>query len=687
MLPQRRKARSTGAEAWPWLGAAVALLAVRAWIIAGHPLPLGALGDPQVLLANKLQGWFHLGTVLDRWSWSAWGAGLWWEWLPAILSGIAVWRFAGALGPSRLCTGRHLRHPFQPVALLLVISTLISCGVFEGIPHVQDSIAQQFQAQIFASGRLWAPVPAEGWVLRSEYMVQHQGRWFAQYPPGHAALLSVGTALGVPWLVCPLLGSLSALMLWGIAKRLYGTRTAALATWLFCLSPFVWFMSGERMNHVSTLFWVLVALWLLVPALRRRPQWPSPGALGAAGAALGLATSTRPLCGAAWMLVVLIALATLRNVGPFTAKEQSRRLFGMAACGTGIAIGVAPMLAFNAATTGSLLISGYELQWGSTGWGFGRAQWGPPHTLGAGLQAAWSNWDALGKYLFEWPLPGTLLLAGCTVLPRWRRSDRFMLGSLACVTAAYVPYFFQDLCLGPRFLYAALPAVLLLCSRGALAGSVWLGQRRDLGKRSLMRRIPVGVAALAAAGFAGNGAALWRWYACDFWGTSTRLVRVVERQGLHHAVIFIRDRGRLRCEELRRRGIPLSVAQAAVDDLSPEWIDAQIAAWDRAGAQDGRLARNLREALADPTRRHYRQMPPWVEAAGFSSNVNFGFWANGPTPETQKVIYALHPGKRLPEVLPAFGDRTAWAYDWDAGTRQFLLKRIGPAPPATTSGR
>lgn len=649
------------------MGAALVLLGARNWIIAGHGLSQGAWEDPLVLLANKLAGWLHLGTVLDRWSWEAALAGIFWEWLPALLFawGLSL-RLRGTPAPP-LPSLPPRAYPWVPALLLLLVALPISRVVFEGIPHVQDSIAQQFQAQVFARGKAWVPVPPEGWVLRSEYMVQHHGRWFSQYPPGHAAMLAIGVVLGVPWLVTPALGALSAVFFFAAARQMYGRRTARLALWLFCLSPFVWFMSGERMNHVTTLFWVCAALYFLAPALRARSPLPTTASLLLGGLALGLAVSTRPLCGVA-VGVPLAGAALLR-------LRFSHPAGGFALAVGGI-LGALPLLLFNNATTGSPWVTGYQVQWGSSGWGFGQAQWGSPHTLGAGLAHLASNWDGAAKYLLEWPLPGLLPLLGCFLLPRLKRVDRVLLAVPACLSAAYLPYFYQDLCLGPRFLYAAVPALLLLSARGVSVFGASVARLRREPPRLGQWKVREAVGLLILAGLLANLPPLLAWYGREFWGASTRLVREVERRGIRRAVVFIRDYGRLRCEELRRRGVPLAVAQAAVDRLDPAWVDARIAEWDASSAPQRTrgLTGALGTAVGDPLRGHRRTQPAWVDPAGPSSNVSLGFWANTPWPAEQDVVYALHPGSHFKQVGAAFSGRSFWVYGWNPVQRRFELQ-------------
>jgi len=61
----------------------------------------------------------------------------------------------------------------------------------------------------------------------------------------------------------------SILCLYGLARRLYGERTALLAAWLLALSPFHISLSGTAFTDPVMVFWVLASLW--AAAARRLP--------------------------------------------------------------------------------------------------------------------------------------------------------------------------------------------------------------------------------------------------------------------------------------------------------------------------------------------------------------------------------------------------------------------------------
>jgi hypothetical protein len=65
----------------------------------------------------------------------------------------------------------------------LLATLFMSHFVFDQIPHVQDSIAQLFQAKIFASGRLYATSHPLREFFDYTHMINN-GKWYSQYPPG-----------------------------------------------------------------------------------------------------------------------------------------------------------------------------------------------------------------------------------------------------------------------------------------------------------------------------------------------------------------------------------------------------------------------------------------------------------------------------------------------------------------------
>ena len=105
------------------------------------------------------------------------------------------------------------------------------------------------------------------------------------------------TLAGAPWLIGPLLGTLSLALFYLVTKTMYDDRRIImLSSCLLLLSPFFLFMSSSYMNHTSTLFFLLLFLYAYLKMFASDSPW---WAL-LAGLSLGYAAAIRPLDAAAF---------------------------------------------------------------------------------------------------------------------------------------------------------------------------------------------------------------------------------------------------------------------------------------------------------------------------------------------------------------------------------------------------
>jgi len=414
-------------------------------------------------------------------------------------------------------------------AVCFLLASIFSWCALGRIPHVQDSIAQLFQARIFLDGGLAAPAPPcpESFAYMNMIMDAHS--WYSQYPPGHAALLALGLLAGAPWIINPLLAGLAAVLVYALAKSCYpAQRTAALSALLFSVSPFVLFMAASFMNHVSAMLLILLFLLLYVQTVSR------PGCIRAflAGGLLGCAALVRPLDAAALgapFVADFVRRALVKRAGH--ARALSSFAVGLALSGSGLFV-------YNYFTTGSPLLFGYQVRHGTLGF-LGTAQFGFPHTATGGLVNTSNNLIGLNGYLFAWPLP-SLLLVFVLCLPRVRRTewDRLFLAGCAALVCAYALYYYQDLCFGPRFCFSAAPLLAILTARGAAAlqGALAAGgcERSRAAAAVLLLLAACVVFAIAV-----SMPRLYKKYAGDYWYVSSSLGGVLEETVRKPAVVFV----------------------------------------------------------------------------------------------------------------------------------------------------
>jgi len=370
------------------------------------------------------------------------------------------------------------------LALLLAGVTMMLSGVlFSHNPHLVDSIAQLFQARIIGKGSLTAPAPHEMEFFGASHLVEHNGRWFSQYPPGHPALLTLGLLVGVPWIVNPLFSAGTLLLVYAIARRLLGEGSAKLAALLYLFSPFVLFMSASYMNHVTTGFFLALAMYA---ALRvdgaKGAGWPLT-----LGLALGAAATIRPLESAVWA----------GALGLWILVRRGWRAAFIA--GGACLIGVAALFTYNDLTTGHPLRFGYTLLWGpGHGLGFHSDPWGEPFTPVKSFANTALDLQRLNVFLFGWPFPSLIFLFAALALAaadrRSRESSALLAALLLAAPVAYFFYWHRDNYLGPRFLYPSLIPALLLTVSGIAGLDARVGRWRSAFRLTLLAGLAVGVA-------------------------------------------------------------------------------------------------------------------------------------------------------------------------------------------------
>ena len=208
------------------------------------------------------------------------------------------------------------------LGLMLLLGGLLSAInllVLEGIPHVTDSTAYHWLAKELLHGRITAPSPD-----LYEYVYAHffqndlQGRWFTFFQLGWPAVLALGMMVKAPWLVPPIVGTLTLIPAYRLAQRWMapaGTDDSedaasvcsAKARWLlilFAFAPFHLFLFASFMSHALS---TLLTLWALERLL---VLWEAPrkGIALQLGLLLGALFFTRAYNGT---LMILAACAVL----------------------------------------------------------------------------------------------------------------------------------------------------------------------------------------------------------------------------------------------------------------------------------------------------------------------------------------------------------------------------------------
>lgn len=340
----------------------------------------------------------------------------------------------------------------------LCLFAVVALGVLSGRPLLIDEIVQVMQARILADVEVARAADVHPEFFSALHVVDVNGKVFSQFPPGGPLMLVPGVLLGLPWLTGPVFGAIAVAAYWRLVHAMDAPPVALGAAILFAIAPFMVFMAGSHMNHVPTLAWLCLALVALDSVTRS--ETPRSGPAFLLGLSLGMMAAIRPVDGAAFALPAgaWLAARTLR---------QPAFLPALLASGAGVAMPIAGVLAYNAATTGHPTLFGYELLWGAShGLGFHQAPWGVTHTPARGIELVNLYFLRLQTYLFETPLPSLIPpIAALAWARRLTPMDRYLLASAALLVAGYFAYWHDGFFLGPRFFYLLLPMLVLWTAR------------------------------------------------------------------------------------------------------------------------------------------------------------------------------------------------------------------------------
>ena len=361
---------------------------------------------------------------------------------------------------------------------VVIASVAFAAGIsvfsFDQRPSTADGVAQLWHARILLAGRLSLPPDPNHEFFAVDNVIDQP--WMSQFPIGTPALLALGLLMGGAWVLNPLFTGILVLNVYRFVRRAYGEGSARAAAVVAMTSPMILIMGGSHMNHVPT-----VALF--TTALAALPRWVTPQSgreeyrsAAIIGATIGVAALLRPLDAVVATLVVGMFMLAVATRTPSLARARS--LLVAAAVG---AVPVGVLLWMNWRTTGGPLHFAYMVLWG------------PNHTLGlhddptGHPHTAWRAVNLAIKYLVQvnwvataWPIPVLLVAAvGLLFAQRRNRWDAFLLGHFCAQLVAYALYWHDGQFVGPRFLFIAIPGILVLAARapfvvsGRLTTGAW----------------------------------------------------------------------------------------------------------------------------------------------------------------------------------------------------------------------
>lgn len=355
-------------------------------------------------------------------------------------------------------------------AWVTIIAAILAVASYQMHPHVPDEVAYLIQARYLAAGHLSLPPPPVPEAFDVDLMMVHASRWFSAMPSVWPFLLAVGSAVGVPWLVNPLLGGLNVLLASLVLREIYPRHIVRIAILLFAASPWNLFMAMNLMSHMASLTAALLASYA-VARLRRDERWRW---VIAAGVALGVAGMLRQLEGLALGFVLVLWVFA-------TQVALRRRAVQVVALGVVAAATALPMLAYNQYLTGSARLFPVTMYMDAT-FGPGRNDLG----FGANRGLGWPGLDPFPGHgpidvavnadfnlfqtnveLFGWATGAALIFLLLAVAGRLTRADRWMLVAIGAIIGIHSLYFFSGGSdFGARYWFLIIVPTVALAARG-----------------------------------------------------------------------------------------------------------------------------------------------------------------------------------------------------------------------------
>jgi len=417
--------------------------------------------------------------------------------------------------------------------LLFTIANLASYFIFCHIPHISDSIAQLFQARIFATGRLYLPSPKFPDFFDYGHIINN-GRWYSQYQFLHPFFLMFGVLLKIPWIINPLLGGFTIPFVYLLGREVYDEKTGRLSALFASFNPVIFMMSAEYMNHATSLLFTTIFLLFFFRAFKERKI--HQGII--AGISLGLVANCRVYT------AVLIGLPFFFSGIQRIRERKGNLLIFLVMIFSFLGVSSLNLL-YNYLTNGNPFLFGYTVRWGPGHTiGFGKSGWGVKHTPLRGLINIGHDLNLLNKFLFETPLPSLFLILLPFISGTKDKRDWLLFFTFLSLWFGHFFYWFHGIAFGARFLYESLPILIILSIRGFQNLPFLLRRFFSIKisdftvQRFTIRFFGLLFVLMLTIGLPPLFRLYWR-----YWGVDHNLLEMVRKEKIKNALIFCAELG------------------------------------------------------------------------------------------------------------------------------------------------
>lgn len=342
-------------------------------------------------------------------------------------------------------------HPGVVVAMILLnlgLTLVTALVTLRGFPFSADEYSYLLSAQLFAEGRLWVPSPEPREFFRFFHVI-NDGHYYGKYPPGWPLILSLGVLVNAPWLVNPVLGTLTLLLIHRTARENFSQEVANATLYAAAINPFLIFNSASYFSHSSCLLFMTLFAYASFRCLRE-PTARFPYLL--MSAAFGVAFLIRPYTSVA----LALPFGTWLLINSFRTNQLPLLLRRLLLGAVPFAILFMAFLVYNSWQTGHPLLQPFsKYNPGDTPFLF-KWRWRKVFNINVQTPLAELN---------QW-IPLSLPLLVASFVPRETRRDTRAVLLLTGFLSLFIAYiFFQASPVnryGPRYLYEASFAVFIL---------------------------------------------------------------------------------------------------------------------------------------------------------------------------------------------------------------------------------
>ncbi len=409
------------------------------------------------------------------------------------------------------------------VNFLLILFT--SQITLKNFPNSSDEYSQYISAKLFSEGRLSVPSPPQKDFFFFFNLVNN-GKYYGKYPPGWPFIWSIGILLNISWLLNPIFGVLTLIVIYLIAKENFSDRIANIAIILTLFNPYIIFNSASYFSHPAALFFLSLFVYFYFKSFNTASKLN----YAMLGITSGVGFLIRPYTAVA--IILPFAVYSAYNSIKKRRLKQDMKLFSIAF--TAFLLFFALFLLYNYLQTGDPLLQPFNV-------------YRPCDKIGITNCSFDLTFGTKNNLIFRllklnhWvPLSVFLLIFYLFKKKEWK--GMLLFSTFASLFIAYFFYFFlQGNEYGPRYLYEASFAIFTL-----MAISL-----KKFGKKTQYFVVAIILVLNIASLYVQTN-----FYAHQVENRLT-LYRLVENKNISNAVVFIRNGidYMMRAPELTRNGI------------------------------------------------------------------------------------------------------------------------------------